>query len=191
VPLGHRIPLLTPRPRHFEYGRGDSVSPLASRPSSLAPNQSAPARIRTRNAAFEARSDSVSPPGHSPLLVTSPSPLFSDPGGSRTHKTPALNRSCLPVPARSHPKLQTWELNPASRLMRPGRAPARLHQGASGDGGIRTHTVHVLSVATPAVGLHHLANLGCGIGMRIWIRFPNFTLLPRRPWRDLNPRPPP
>jgi hypothetical protein len=22
--------------------------------------------------------------------------------------------------------LQTWELNPASRLMRPGRAPARL-----------------------------------------------------------------
>jgi hypothetical protein len=23
--------------------------------------------------------------------------------------------------------LQTWELNPASRLMRPGRTPARLH----------------------------------------------------------------
>ena len=46
-------------------------------------------------------------------------------------------------------QLQTWELNPESRLMRPERAPARL-QNVSGDGGIRTHTVHVLSVATPA-----------------------------------------
>ena len=54
------------------------------------------------------------------------------------------------APARpQHVELQTWESNPASRLMRPGRAPARL-QGVSGDGGIRTHTFHVLSVATPA-----------------------------------------
>src|SRR5262249_4671996 len=47
-------------------------------------------------------------------------------------------------------QLQTWELNPASRLMRPGRAPARLQCVNSGDGGIRTHTFSVLSGATPA-----------------------------------------
>jgi hypothetical protein len=46
--------------------------------------------------------------------------------------------------------LQTWESNPAPGLMRPKRAPARLQWRSSGDGGIRTHTVHVLSVATPA-----------------------------------------
>jgi hypothetical protein len=69
---------------------------------------------------------------------------------------PALDRPCIPVPARGRGQppaggqLQTWESNPASRRMRPGRAPARLHSVPSGDGGIRTHTVHVLSVATPA-----------------------------------------
>ena len=52
-------------------------------------------------------------------------------------------------PARRF-QLRTWELNPASRLMRPGRAPARPQFIISGDGGIRTHTVHVLSVATPS-----------------------------------------
>ena len=80
----------------------------------------------------------------------------SDLGGNRTH-TPDGSRLSTgsgyqSYSTRSFPvaatELQTWELNPASRLMRPSRAPARL-QG-SGDGGIRTHTVHVLSVATPS-----------------------------------------
>src|SRR5262249_5456057 len=47
-------------------------------------------------------------------------------------------------------QLQTWELNPASRLMRPGRAPARLQCVNSGDRGIRTQPFSVLSGATPA-----------------------------------------
>jgi hypothetical protein len=49
-------------------------------------------------------------------------------------------------------QLRTRELNPAIRLMRPDRAPARPQYWRfhpSGDGGIRTHTVHVLSVTTP------------------------------------------
>ena len=76
----------------------------------------------------------------------------SDLGGSRTHTPCGARLSTGPVYQFQHEvsQLRTRESNPASRLMRPGRAPARPQCVASGDGGIRTHTVHVLSVATPA-----------------------------------------
>lgn len=44
------------------------------------------------------------------------------------------------------PNIQAYET-------RSGAGPSAMC--FSGDGGIRTHTVHVLSVATPSVGLHH------------------------------------
>lgn len=58
-------------------------------------------------------------------------------------------------PPAKEDQLRTRELNPAIQAYetRPGARPSAKH--SSGDGGIRTHTVHVLSVATPSVGLHH------------------------------------
>ena len=264
VPLGH--------------GSFDLVTrPLISRHS-----EGAPARIRTRNAAFEARNDSVSPPGQTdqrkeresnphtlagpglaqaraipvpaPFLTTvdvvsddwransplapQPSlllekrgveprrrvcktqaltpamrPRHNDLGGSRTHRSPALNRSCIPVPARGRleqiadlglePSRQAYETRPSNLPVcsssGEGRDLARSAIGslASGDGGIRTHTVHVLSVATPAGWStspfeRGVRNSECGVRSSetppLRLPTPNF---PQRPWRDLNPRPPP
>lgn len=63
-------------------------------------------------------------------------------------------------------ELQAWELNPATRLMRPSRAPALLHQiptppfSKSGDGGIRTHNIPFLRRMPLPVGLHHHFRIG-------------------------------
>ena len=50
-----------------------------------------------------------------------------------------------PGGAPAHPKLRTWESNPAIGLMRPDRTPVRPQcSSTSGDGGIRTHTKRFL-----------------------------------------------
>ena len=140
---------------------------------------------------------------------TPQSALPSDRGGSRTHTHEALNLTPLPVgvPGRSvllapraatrsrsrseqnTGELQTRESNPASRLMRPERAPARLQfqshapdsnraaeimtlgraparVQSSSDGGSRTHTSRFLRPRPLPVGLRHCDD-PCGNRTRV------------------------
>jgi hypothetical protein len=96
----------------------------------------------------------------------------SDRGGDRTHTHQALNLTPLPVgvpgqcaPRVEHIQLQTRESNPASRLMRPERAPARL-QGSS-DGGSRTHTTRLLRPRPLPGWATSLSIDPCGIRTRV------------------------